>query len=105
MWLTLLYHMLADPAGSSGAAPPPGIKDKRMLHSHHGPEASDLSTPRMALHLIAVLALRPPTVLIAAGVYSPVAFACLAPGTSFHKFDRVDAGRPHISGTPNCWLL
>ena len=71
-----------------------------MLHSHHGPEASDLSTPRTALHLRAVLALPPPTVLIAAGAYSPVAFVRLAPGTSWHVFHEVDASRPHISGTP-----
>ena len=79
---------------------PLGMKDKRMLHSHHGPEAPDLSTPRMALHLRAVLALPPPTVLIAPGVYSPVAFVCLASGTSCPVFADVDASRPHISGTP-----
>ena len=71
-----------------------------MPHSHHGPEAPHLSTPRMALHLRAVLALPPPMVLIVAGVYSPVAFVCLAPGISCCVFDGVDASRPHISGTP-----
>ena len=79
---------------------PRGMEDKRMPHSHHGPEAPHLSTPRMALHLRAVLALPPPMVLIVAGVYSPVAFVCLAPGISCCVFDGVDASRPHISGTP-----
>ena len=76
------------------------MKHKRMLCSHHGPQASNLSTPRMAPHLRAVLALPPPTVLIAAGVYSPVIFVCLAPGTSCHILNECDASRPHISGTP-----